>query len=135
MVRPRLVVGGANGPGTHFDNDRVEVLAQKNLPCVGSCPRTSAWADRTTHPYLRMPCPQAVRGETANAWCIARHKCGDALALAQMLERVVMDDAVRTALTRHVAGRRHLVAPERERQAWGPAVGRDGQRRSAGEAA
>ncbi len=43
---------------------------------------------------------------------------GDAGALAQMLERVATDDAFRAELRRHVTGRRHLVAPERERQAW-----------------
>jgi putative glycosyltransferase (TIGR04348 family) len=61
---------------------------------------------------------------------------GDAAALARVLERVATDDAYRAELTRHVAGRRHLVAPERERRAWADllsAVTR--QRRSAREPA
>lgn len=43
---------------------------------------------------------------------------GDAAGLARLLERAAGDDAYLAELTRHVAARRGLVAPERERQAW-----------------
>ncbi len=43
---------------------------------------------------------------------------GDAAGLARMLERVVKDDGFRHDLTQAVEQRRHLVEPERERQAW-----------------
>jgi putative glycosyltransferase (TIGR04348 family) len=43
---------------------------------------------------------------------------GDAAGLARILERAASDKGLLAELTRHVAARRHLVAPERERQAW-----------------
>ena len=43
---------------------------------------------------------------------------GDAAGLARILERAANDKVFLAELTRHVAARRHLVAPERERQAW-----------------
>ncbi|MDQ3610589.1 MAG: TIGR04348 family glycosyltransferase [Actinomycetota bacterium] len=43
---------------------------------------------------------------------------GDAAGLARLLERAANDEGFLAELTRHVAARRHLVAPERERQAW-----------------
>lgn len=43
---------------------------------------------------------------------------GDAAGLAALLERAARDDTFLADLTRQVATRRHLIAPERERRAW-----------------
>ncbi len=43
---------------------------------------------------------------------------GDAVGLAQLLERAASDQQFLDDLTRQVEARRHLVAPERERKAW-----------------
>jgi putative glycosyltransferase (TIGR04348 family) len=43
---------------------------------------------------------------------------GDAAGLARMLDRVATDDDFRAELAQTVRQRRHLVMPDRERQAW-----------------
>ena len=43
---------------------------------------------------------------------------GDAVSLAQVLERVATDDAFRADLAARVRSRQHLFEPDREREAW-----------------